>query len=175
MLSLILSQSGGGFYFPPLHPILAHFTVALIPISFFFDALGACLKKESLLAVGWWSLLSATILTPLTIALGWVWMVSMGGVDHWAMPWHMWIGIALGAALIPLTVWRGWRYHQGRPPGWVYLLPAAVVLFALMAQGDLGGVMSLGSGIVFKNHVVESAPPPQGGEIQWKTHLEIYP
>jgi uncharacterized membrane protein len=175
MHSIFLADAGG-FYFPPLHPILVHFTVVLIPLSFFCDALGAWLRKEGLRAAGWWSLLAVALLTPLTVVFGWLWMDSMGDVQHWAMPWHMWIGVGLGIALIPLTIWRGWRYWKGRGPGYVYLLPAAIVLFALLVQGDLGGAMSLGSGIVFKTDAPLITRPAQSSPnspVQWKDYLEI--
>ncbi len=177
MIPMILaSGEGGGFPFPPLHPIFVHFTVVLIPLSFFCDALGAWWKKEGLRAAGWWMLLGGTLLTSLTIVFGWLWMDSMGRPDNWAMTWHMWIGIGLGIALVPLTLWRGWRHWHGKGPGWVYVLPAAVVLFVLLVQGDLGGAMSLGSGIVFDTQAPSVSSPTgaaPGGAIQWKDHLEI--
>jgi uncharacterized membrane protein len=171
-----LSVAGSGFYFPPVHPIFVHFTAALIPISFLFDALGWGLKKESLRAAGWWTLCLGALMVPLTVVSGWLWMDSMGGVDHWAMPWHKWIGVGLGIAIIPLAVWRGWRYWKGRGPGWGYVLPAVVVLFALTVQGDLGGAMSLGSGVVFKTPATTISTPSDiapGGALQWKEYLEI--
>jgi hypothetical protein len=88
----------------------------------------------------------------------------------------MCIGICLLIALIQLTAWRGWRYWKGRGPGYVYLLPAAIVLFALLVQGDLGGAMSLGSGIIFKTNAPAVSSPMTSSPdapIQLKDYLEI--
>lgn len=176
MTAYILAQAGSGFYFPPLHPIFVNFTAGLIPISFFFDALAMLLKKDSLRATAWWTFLAAALITPVTAALGWIWMDSMGGVDHWAMPWHMWIGIGATIAVLLMAIWRGWRYWKHTGPGWPYAGAALILLFALMVQGDLGGVMSLGSGVVFRMHqpsIQSVTGSSREGQIEWKTHLEV--
>ncbi len=132
---------------PPLHPILVNFTAGLVPASFALDLLGAWLKKDALRAAGWWTLLLAACLTPLTALAGWLWKRSMGDMDHWQMPIHMWLGISLAVLFILMAIWRGWLYYHSHSPGWAYASVAAVLLGALMFQGDLGGSMSFGRGI----------------------------
>ena len=139
---------GGGGSFPPFHPILVNFTAALIPASFAADLLGAWFRKDGLRATGWWTLLLAAIVTPFTAAIGWLWMNSMGHMDHWQMSYHQWIGVSIAAATLLMVAWRGWLWRHSRGPGWGYGLVAAPLLAALLVQGDLGGSMSFGRGIV---------------------------
>jgi uncharacterized membrane protein len=155
MLTCILAHAGegGGFGFPPLHPIFVNFTAGLIPAALLFDLLGAWLKKDSLRSAGWWTLLLAACLTPVTVVLGWFWMKSMEDMEGWEMPYHKWLGISLGICLILFTIWRGVLYRRGRGPGWAYGIVGVVVLGALAVQGDLGGAMSFGRGVVVETLV----------------------
>ena len=152
MLSFVLAHAGegGGFEFPPLHPIFVNFTAGLVPAALLVDLLGAWLKKDSLRSAGWWTLLMAACLTPVTVVLGWFWMKSME-MEDWEMPYHKWLGISLGAGLILVTIWRGVLYRRGQRPGWSYGVVGLVVLAALSVQGDLGGAMSFGKGVVVNN------------------------
>lgn len=171
---MILLANGDGL-FPPFHPILVNFTAGLIPASFLLDLLGAWLKRDALRVSAWWTLLLAAALTPLTALAGWLWMRSMEHTGHWQMPIHMWLGISLAFLFVALAVWRGWMYRHGTAPGWLYALAAAVLLGALMYQGDLGGSMSFGRGIVISagqeeaehrhgegGHGTEAAPEKHG-------------
>jgi uncharacterized membrane protein len=146
MLTCILADAGG-FELPPLHPIFVNFTAALVPTALLFDLLGACLKRDTLRSAGWWTLLLAACLTPITVLLGWLWMKSME-MEDWEMPYHKWLGTTLGVCLILFTIWRGLLYRRGRRPGWTYGIVGLVVLGALAVQGDLGGAMSFGRGVV---------------------------
>ncbi len=133
---------------PPIHPMLVNFTAALVPASFLFDALGAWKKNESLRAAGWYALLLAACITPLTILFGWLWMEDM---DHWQMPIHQWLGTSLGVLLIALAVWRGRLHRQNHPPRAGYATVAGVLLLAFMFQGELGASMSFGRGVILSS------------------------
>ncbi len=130
---------------PPLHPILVNFTAALVPVSLASDLLGRILRRGSLQAVGWWTLLYATIITPFTALAGWLWLRSMADMDHPEMAIHRWLGTALAAALVPLVLWRGWLYRRGSVPSIPYIVACAVFLAGLIYQADLGGTMSFGT------------------------------
>jgi uncharacterized membrane protein len=147
-----------------------NFTAALVPTSFLFDLLGAWRKNDRLLAVGWWTLLLAACLTPVTILFGWLWMGSMADMDHWQMPVHKWLGTSLGAALIVLAIWRGWLYRRERGPGWSYAAVAAVLLLAFAAQGDLGASMSFEKGIVFSSSEEHEATHDQNSDAPAHDH-----
>jgi uncharacterized membrane protein len=54
----------------PLHPILVHFTIALVSVSFFFDAVSFLFSAASLLIAGWWTLCAAFVLTIFTVLTG---------------------------------------------------------------------------------------------------------
>ena len=53
-----------------MHPIFVHFTIALTSSSLVFDALGFFLNKTSLTSAGGWTLLSAAVMTLMTISTG---------------------------------------------------------------------------------------------------------
>ena len=145
---LLLAQAGessGPFRLelPPLHPILVNFTAALVPASLVSDVLGRLLRRQSLLSAGWWMLFYAALITPFTALAGWMWLRQMAGMNMPAMPIHKWLGTALAVVFVALVIWR-WRIHR-RPdgmPGGRYLSCAAVVVAALIVQGNLGGSMS---------------------------------
>lgn len=166
MFTTILAQageSGGGNEFPPLHPILVNFTVALISTSLAADLLGRMLSRTSLRATGWWTLLLAACLTPVTAAFGWLWMNSMSDMDHWQMAYHKWLGIGITVALFFAVAWRAWIYREDGWPGMGYFLFFASLFVAVVAQAELGGSMTFGRGIFISGeqhseHAQETAP-----------------
>jgi uncharacterized membrane protein len=180
---------GGGSGFPPIHPILVNFTAALIPTSVAADLLGRILKSASLRATGFWTMCLAAVITPLTAFVGWLWMRSMGDMDHWQMGYHLWIGVSIAVLLIPLAIWRGRTQRKDRPIGAVYFVAALVLTGALVVQGELGGSMSFGNTLLFSGHESAAAhdhpsshgdtghPDPAthtssvpGG---WKDHIDV--
>src|SRR5579872_2561186 len=54
----------------PLHPILVHFTIVLTVVSFVFDLLAFLFGIHALIAIGWWMLATAILVTIATIATG---------------------------------------------------------------------------------------------------------
>jgi uncharacterized membrane protein len=129
----------------PLHPILVNFTAALVPVSVASDWAGRLFRRPALGTVGFWTILYAALITPATAFAGWWWMRSMGDMDHWQMPIHMWMGFGFAGALPLLALWRGRRHRRGAPASGGYLLVAAGLVLALAAQGHLGGMMSFGN------------------------------
>lgn len=129
---------------PPLHPIMVHFTVALVPAALASDVVGAWLGKDSLRAVGFWAIVYAALLTPLTAITGWLWLQSKPPMGHEIMSTHMALGICLAATLVPLAAWRAWLHAHGKLPGRAYFLVAAIVLAEIGAQGYIGGSMTFG-------------------------------
>lgn len=124
-----------------LHPILVNFTSALIPASVASDAGGRIFRKPSLHSAGWWMLVYATVLTPLTSLVGLWWKQKLGTTlpaDQIAE--HMWLGIGLTVAFVVLLVWR----RKSDPPSIPYFVFAILVIVALLIQGALGGQMVFG-------------------------------
>lgn len=161
---ITLLPNGDGHGLPiPFHPFLVNFTAGLVPVSFLCDALGVWLKKPALLTVGWWTLLVAAIVTPLTAAAGWYWMLSLEHAAHWQLRCHQWLGVSFAVLLVPLAVWRGSLYKRERAPGRIYAAAAIVLVAALTIQAELGASMSFGRGFVIsparEYHADESLPP----------------
>src|SRR6266700_7555502 len=60
-----------------VHPVLVHFTAALLPVSFFSDAVGKFTDRYSFTPAAWWMLLYGAIATPLTALAGWMWATDI--------------------------------------------------------------------------------------------------
>jgi len=141
---------------PPLHPLLVHFPVALLPVSVGCDVLGRLASRPSLSHAAWWTLLFATIASPLTAASGWSWLNDMDGMSGTTIAVHKWLGTALPVLLIALTIWRYRLHAKVLAAPVVYLAVASVVLLAMIVQGHLGATMTFGSS---ESHVHEVDPP----------------
>lgn len=166
------------FTLPPLHPILVNFTAALLPASLISDVLGRVLRRESLRSAGWWMILYAAIVTPLTAAAGWLWRYQMGDMDHSEMVIHQWLGTMLSVIFVLLAVWRGRIQLRGETPGVSYLIFTSVIVIALIVQGDLGGRMSFGAApSEDAAGSVAPASSPGGHEHdqapQWRDHIDL--
>lgn len=129
-----------------LHPILVNFTAALIPISVASDVLAKLTRFESLRSTAWWTLLFATLITPLTVFAGWFWRFSLpdAAFPEEIMFIHQWLGSLCIVLFLILAIWRGRFFFAEREPSYAYLLFAFVVVAALAYQGNLGGKMVFG-------------------------------
>ena len=129
------------FSWRQLHPILVHFTAALVPVSFAADLLAKAARTRSLADAAWWTLLAAAVVTPLTAATGW-WLRLRGRGDTEidpVMTVHQWLGTFLVLPFIALCVWRGVIQRNAASPGWRYLLCGTLVVLLTAYQGHLGG------------------------------------
>jgi len=129
----------------PFHPLLVHFPVALLPVSVACDVLGRCTSRAPFSHATWWTLLFATLASPLTAASGWVWLNDMDGMTGTTIAVHKWLGTALPVLLIALTVWRYRLQATERVAPVGYLVAATAVLLAMIVQGHLGATMTFGS------------------------------
>ena len=163
--ALVLGHGDGmsGLELPPLHPILVNFTAALVPVSFLSDLLGRWLRRDTLRATGWWTLLYAAAITPLTAAAGWYWARDMEGMDPTLMNAHRWVGIALAVLLPAVVFWRH-RFHRRQLfPSWPYLGVTGLLVATLVVQGHMGGLMSFGGGgSDDDHHEAQPAVTPDG-------------
>src|SRR5262249_14382883 len=126
-----------------IHPVLVHFTTALLPVSFVSDIAGKYVDRPTLTAAGWWSLFYGAVATPLTALAGWMWAATLGDTGH-LLSTHKWLGLSLVVAFTAMAIWRGKLFILSRTPGVIYFLVAAIVNAALLYQGYLGGKMTLG-------------------------------
>lgn len=147
------------FYFPPLHPIFVNFVAALVPTSFFFEVFGVWTKRETLTAAARWTLAVGAVFAALAAITGWLWAVSMPQHEQTSqlMTWHKWLGTIGVILVIAIALVRWLTIGTHRTPGWVYACFATVVFLALLVQGDLGGAMSFGHGIVIEGDAATRA------------------
>jgi uncharacterized membrane protein len=131
-----------------IHPVLVHFTTALLPVSFASDVFGKFTDRYSLTPAAWWMLLYGAIATPLTALAGWMWAADIeemtGGESTAIMTTHEWLGLTLVGAFVFLAIWRGRIFILAKKPNIAYFVVAALILAALMYQGYLGGKMTMG-------------------------------
>ena len=126
-----------------IHPVMVHFTTALLPASVASDVIGKYTSRFSLTPAAWWMLLYGAIATPMTVLAGWIWANEMGDAGR-TMTIHEWLGTSLVICFLILAVWRGRIFMLNRKPGLKYLAFAVCTVAALMYQGYLGGKMTLG-------------------------------
>lgn len=94
----------------PLHPIILHFPVALLPMAALFDLLGRLTKRPTLAHTAFFTLLAAAVESPFSVLSGWLWLNEMGEMPHLEMRIHQWLGTAIPVLLIPFAPWR-YRIH----------------------------------------------------------------
>ncbi len=121
-----------------LHPILVNFTAALVPVSVASDLLAGYFKNQSLRDTAWWTLLYATVITPLTAFSGWLfWAKDDNGAA--GMTIHKWLGTTLVVLLAGLFFCRWQFYRQKREVSAAYYVLAIALVAVLVVQGHLGG------------------------------------
>ncbi|MFL5580823.1 MAG: DUF2231 domain-containing protein [Gemmatimonadaceae bacterium] len=126
----------------PLHPIFAHFTIALTASSLGFDAAGKLFGVPSLAAAGWWTLALALAATTGTLATGIVSRMRLAVEEGAARSYlraHMALGPAFLGLLLAAAAWRAALREGERVPSWSYLLALALVVCVMAVQGYLGG------------------------------------
>jgi uncharacterized membrane protein len=135
---------------PPLHPALVHFPIALIAFSFLLDLLARLFNKESLRGAAFWCLLGALVGGAAAAASGYFdYSRDALGETATYVQFHMYVGWALVAAVIVLTVWR-WRiFARATPTSISYLVAAILVVGLTLFQSWYGGEMvySQGAGV----------------------------
>jgi len=155
---------------PPFHPLAVHFPVALLPASVASDVLGRFTGRPSLAHAGWWTLLFATIASPVAAASGWIWLSDMDGMTGTTITIHQWLGTVMPILLIALTAWRYRAHVRETPVSTAYLAAATVVLMAMVVQGHLGATMTFGGSS--HDHEPATVPADDGwrDSIQLKEH-----
>ena len=160
---------------PPLHPILVNFTAALLPVSVLCDLFGRVTGRTSLRAAGWWTLVFASAVTPLTVAAGWLWLGQMDGSHGTEMTVHKWLGTSLAAVFVVMLFWRWRQYRRDAEPGVVYLSAGVAVVAALTVQGHLGGSMSFASdgSVQMSPHAHHGHGPTTTTGPVWRDYIEV--
>src|SRR5262245_4760026 len=152
--------------FPPSHPALVHLPIAFVFLSVLSDLFARMTGRDSLRAVGFWSLVAGLIGGGITVAAGYWDMnkAALNGETHEYVDLHLKIGWILAISLTLLTLWR-WRIWYAAPLkiGTGYLIAALLVLALTFFQGWFGGEMvySHGAGVAAAGQGTEPASQAQ--------------
>jgi uncharacterized membrane protein len=95
-------------YPDPMHPIVVHFVIAMVFVSFAFDVIGYFTKNRRLFEVSFWNLLVASVAIFVAVLFG---QVEAGLAEPYAasqsaLSLHTITGWALSAILVAITAWR---------------------------------------------------------------------
>jgi uncharacterized membrane protein len=163
-------------YVMPIHPNLVHLTLGLFIVAIAFDIVGVLFPLEkpvfkflaipatrsNFFDVGWYNMLAAAIITFFTVAAGFYEiMLADPPADvksEWGlqametMLWHGVGGVLLLAAIVAMTVWRGfqrflWRKDLSRQVQWSYLLAGLGIFFLMFVHGTLGAQLASEFGV----------------------------
>ena len=141
----------------PLHPILVHFPIALLPTAILFEALGALWGRDFFRPVATW-LLGLGLLGGIVATLAGLWneeAVVAAGVPETAIDRHESLAFL---TLAVFTVLLAMRWLRGRR--WIPEHPAVFFSIALVGLGLLGATGYFGGDLVYRYGTgVERATP----------------
>ena len=154
----------------PIHPILVHFPIALLTVSFGADLIGRLRPSADARAIAFWSLVLAALGAAGAVTTGFIDMyrAELAETTHRFVHLHRNSGLVLLTALVLLAVWR-WRIRRRRTVsnsvGLPYLVSAGAVFALVLFQGWFGGelVYGLGAGVSAAGQGVVSAEEGQTG------------
>ncbi len=153
--------------FPPLHPVIIHFPIALLLLAGVFGAISLFAKREFWKDLAFKSLLVGVIFTPFAVITGLIDEQKMGHdtVDP-MLSFHKYNGLALMFFYQILAVWF---WLRKKLPGNREYLAWVICLFLgsgmVMLQGYLGGEMVFTKGMGVKP-VEESGMGHHGGKMK---------
>jgi uncharacterized membrane protein len=150
---------------PNWHPMLVHFTIALLATATGFYLLSLLLpasinlKKQWLIVARWclWSGMSITLLTILAGFYAYNTVVH-DAPSHAAMTEHRNWALATVTAFLLLTLWSIWLHFRERSPD------IAFVIFALLSSGLLASTGWHGSEAVYRYGLGVMSLPDTVGE-----------
>ena len=133
----------------PVHPILVHFPLALLPVSVAAEVVGFFAGISSLSATGWWTMLAAGVAGFATAGAGLfdMYRAPLSEEVHGRVHRHMRFGLVLAAAIAGLATWRGLLFARGQIVPLAYLDLAALTVALALFQGWLGGELVYGDGV----------------------------
>ncbi len=131
-----------GYDAPQIHAMLNHFPAALLPVSVVLDLLGLWLKRESLKAAAFWTLIAGVLGTGAAIASG---LLAADAAEHSEqahaiMETHETLAFIVLAIFGVLAIWRMLRRGVWREKEQPVALTAGVIgVLILVYAGSLGG------------------------------------
>jgi uncharacterized membrane protein len=143
------SKRTRGMTFPPLHPAVVHFPIALLTFAVLAEFVGYIRNSDSARSVAWWSWIGATIGGAISVAAGYsdMWRTALGEDSHELVHLHLKVGWVLVVVVVALTLWRLWlRTRPARTVGRTFLTFAVLGLALAYFQGWFGGEMTYAHG-----------------------------
>ncbi len=125
-----------------LHAVSAHFPIALLLTSVFFELIGLLTRRSDLQAAAFWSHLAGTAGAAATVVIGFVGNPFAHDTSEIAAKVlvHQRVGVATVIVFGLLAVWRVARGNRlSRIEGVFYALATLVGVAAVSATGYLGG------------------------------------
>lgn len=130
---------------PNWHPILVHFTVALLNVSVGFFILAWVWNRhrwrDQWLHAAHWNLWVGAGFSLITVMAGWIAFNSVAHdpPSHAAMTIHRNWGLTSLAWILPFTLWSIGRYRTGKEPNKTFIVVALIMLGLLASTGWRGG------------------------------------
>jgi uncharacterized membrane protein len=134
----------------PIHPILVHFTIALVGTSFAFDILGRVTRISSLAAAAWWTIAAAVPITILTVITGLMSRRHAAIAEGPAMRClrlHTALGPTFFGCLTAVAYWRTTFWIPGAHPTLLYIAVCGLLVAMMTLQGYLGGELVYAFGV----------------------------
>ncbi len=128
-------------YPDPIHPIIVHFVIAMVFISFLFDVIGYFTRNHRLFEVSFWNMFVASIMIFLAVIFGQLeaGLAQAYGSAQSVLNYHTIMGWSLSAIVVGITAWRlviRARNPQKVPP--TYLGAATLLSCLVLLQMYLG-------------------------------------
>ena len=136
-----------------IHPKIVHFTIALFPMSIFFEIAGMLTKKESWKKASGLNLVFAGAAAVATVRSGLVAANNVAHNDaaHATMETHETIGYIVLGIILVLLVWRiVLKSAAVKKFSWLYLLLGLGGVGLMLTGANLGGKMVYTYGVAVK-------------------------
>lgn len=143
-----------------LHAALNDLPVGLLLASVVFDLLGAVMKKESLKAAGYWSLIGGAVGGGLAVVAGLMAMgrIPHGEATHAAMKTHQTFALVVLVFFGVLAIWRTARRGLlGKQEQTIFSTAGIIGVGLLLFTANLGGKLVFDRGMGIDGHVLQSA------------------
>lgn len=156
---------------PNWHPILVHFTIALLTIATLLFIASVFVRRNrplhGIATTADWNLWLGAGLTVLTVAAG---LQAAGSVTHddaahLAMQNHKFWALGTASLFLVLALWNAWRVRRGQAVGMVFILVMVIALGGLTATGLRGAnlVYRHGLGVMALPQVADGGHDHESG------------
>lgn len=135
---------------PPLHPILVHFPIGIVLLSFIVEIVAAVRQRTDISRFGWWVQLAGTLALAAAVGSGVLagQSVSISDSSRPTFETHEQLAFATAACMAVLVLWRASRrgsIPSEAPVG--YMLLFALCIVVLLTTAWFGGELVYGHGI----------------------------